>query len=208
MVYYVNAGIIPKDEGPEYSPYFEWLDGEIGKVALYDRTPDGGRVIVRLGAGRPLKPDYMPTKIKKVDPNRKPTPLLDVESWCGNFLANQTFKDILEELEPETHQFFPMEIFEKGEKIADYYWLNVCNRLDTFHPELTYPRNERGFWKPVQGEPSSVVFSTTAIGDHHAWTDKFAGSGGHGLYISDTFAARLQNANLTGLSFYKLEEQA
>ena len=199
MAYYVNSGIRPEDDEPEYSPYFEWLDGDFDKIELYDRTPDGGGVFVRLGSGRPLKPDHMPTAVRRIDPNRKPTPLLDVERWPSEFLVNQTFKDILEELEPETHQFFPMAIFENDEKIAEYYFLNVCNRLDTYHPELTYPRNERGFFKYKEGEPASVVFSTEAIGDHHAWIDKFAG-GGNGIFVSDAFAERLQKAGLTGMS--------
>ncbi|MDX8347941.1 hypothetical protein SLH49_08080 [Cognatiyoonia sp. IB215446] len=166
----------------------------------------GGR-FVKLKSGRPLKPDHMPTKVQRVDPNRKKVPLLDVENWCTHFFVNQIFKDILEELEPDTHQFFPMEIFQKDEKIDDYYWLNVCNRLDTFHPELTYPRNARGFWRPVDGEPSSYVFWTDAIGDHHAWIDKFAGSGRSGLFMSDTLVQRLQAAGLTGLSYHQ-EKQA
>ncbi|MBM7066840.1 imm11 family protein [Actibacterium sp. 188UL27-1] len=105
-------------------------------------------------------------------------------------------------MEPETHQFFPMEIFERKKKIADYYWLNVCNRLDTYHPELTYPRNERGFWKSVEGEPASLVYSMEAIGDHHMWVDKFAGP----TFMSDTFAARLQEAGLTGISYHRKEQ--
>jgi hypothetical protein len=148
----------------------------------------------------------MPTKIKRIDPNREPVPLLDVERWPSEYLVNQTFKDILEDLEPDTHQFFPMEIFQNDEMIAIYYLLNVCNRLDTYHPELTYPRNPRGFWKPVKGEPMSNVFSTEAIGNHHAWIDKFAGSGGSGLFMSDTLVAHLQAAGLTGLSYFQHEE--
>jgi hypothetical protein len=124
---------------------------------------------------------------------------LDVENWNAHFFVCQTFKDILDELEPDVHQFFPIEVIQAGEKITDYYWLNVCNRLDTYHPELTYPRNERGFFKYKEGEPASVVFSTEAIGDHHAWIDKFAG-GGNGIFVSDAFAERLQKADLTGMS--------
>ncbi|WP_081625843.1 imm11 family protein [Yoonia vestfoldensis] len=206
MAFYVNSGIRPEGQELEYNPYFQWLDGDFDKVDLYDRTQDGGGMIVRLGSGRPLKPDHMPTKIKRIDPNRKPVPLLDVERWPSKCLVNQTFKDILEEIEPDTHQFFPMEIFQNDEKIAHYYLLNVCNRLDTYHPELTYPRNARGFWKPVKGEPSSIVFSMEAIGNHHAWIDKFAGLGGSGVFMSDVLVERLQTAGLTGLSFHKKQE--
>ena len=141
----------------------------------------------------------MPTAAERFDPNRKPTPLLDVESLYGQFCVNQIFKDILEELEPDTHQFFPIEIFQKGNKIADYFWLNICNRLETYHPELTYPRNERGFYKPIKDEPSSIVYSTEAIVDHHMWIDKFQS----GPFISNVFAQRLIDAGLTGIGFHE-----
>ena len=199
MVYFVNPGIRPKEESPEYGDYFTWMNGDFDKVELYDRTPDGGGVIARFNTGRPLKPANMPTAAERFDPNKKPTPLLDVENLYGKFCINHVFKDILEELEPETHQFFPVEIFQKGAKIADYFWLNVCNRLETYHSDLTYPRNARGFYKPVKGEPSSIVFSTEAIGDHHMWIDKFQG----GPFISDVFAQRLQSAGLTGIGFHE-----
>ena len=196
MAYFVNPGIRPEDEQPEYSDYFKWMNGDFDRIELYDRTQDGGGLIVELQSGRPLKPDNMPTAIERFDPNRKPTPILDIERFYGQMSVTQVFKDILEELEPDTHQFFPVEVFQKGEKIADYFFLNVCNRLVTYLPELTYPRNARGFYKPVEGEPSSLVLSTEAIGDHHMWIDKFIG----GPFMSNEFVQRVQDAGLTGIS--------
>ncbi|WP_245541112.1 imm11 family protein [Yoonia vestfoldensis] len=206
MPYYVNAGIRPKDEKPMYGVYHKWIDGDFDKIALYDRTPDGGKLITEWNSGRPLKPDNMPTKTERHNGNNHPVPLLGVDSHSSCFFVNHKFKDILEELEPDTHQFFPIEVFEKGKKIADYFWLNVCNRLDTYHPELTYPRNARGFFKPVEGEAASRVFSKEAIGNHHAWIDKFAGAGGNGIFISNTFADRIKDAGLTGTSMHEFNE--
>ena len=110
--------------------------------------------------------------------------------------------DILEELEPGVHQFWPMELYIKNEKIGDAYWLNICNRLDTMHRKLTYPFNERGFWKPTKDNPGRLVFEVQKIGEHHAWHDKFRG----GTFISEEFAARLQAAGVTGLSYQHLEQ--
>jgi len=163
-------------------------------------------MITELNSGRPLKPDNIPTKAERHNGNNHPVPLLDVDRHASSFFVNHKFKDILEELEPDTHQFFPVELFEKEKEIADYYWLNVCNRLDTYHPELTYLRNARGFWKPVEGEPASLVFSKEAIGSHHAWIDKFAGAGANGIFISNTFADRTKDAGLTGLSMREKQE--
>ena len=42
MAYSVNSGIRPDNEKPEYSVYFDWIDGDFERIELYDRTPDGG----------------------------------------------------------------------------------------------------------------------------------------------------------------------
>ena len=202
MVYYVNAGIRSDDDKPLYGVYHNWLDGDFDKVDVIDRTPDGGGMIAGINSGRPVNPEHMPTKAERHNGNNHAVPLLDVDSHSGSFFVNHKFRDILEELEPGTHQFFPVEVFENGEKIADYYWLNICNRLDTYHPELTYPRNERGFFKPVAGQPASLVFSSEAIGSHHMWVDKFAGP----QFISNEFADRIMSAGLTGITMREKKE--
>ncbi|MEO1638018.1 MAG: DUF1629 domain-containing protein [Pseudomonadota bacterium] len=195
MAYSALSGIRPQDEDAEYSSYFEWLDGDWKKIDIYDASQDGGTVVTRFNSGRRMKPDFMPTKIKRVDPNSPRTPMLDVERFPSCFLVCKEFKDIVEEFEPGVHQFFPMEIFESGDKIADYYLFNICTRLDTLHPELTFPRDDRGFLRPVKGKPFARVFATAAIGDHHIYVDKFLG----GTLMSNAIGERLKQANLTGL---------
>ena len=76
-----------------------------------------GGLIVRLESGRPLKPDNMPTKARRIDPNRNPTPMLDFENKSSCFFVNRTFKDIVEELEPNTHQFSPLKFLKKIRKL-------------------------------------------------------------------------------------------
>lgn len=149
-----------------------------------------------------MKPDHMPTKLQRIGRGLGIFPLLDVDSFAGCLLVNQTFKDILEELEPGVHQFFPMEIFIKDEKVGDRYWLNICNRLDSYDRTRTYPLNERGFWKPTRENPGAQVFSVAAIGSHHAWHDKFE----PGTFISDTLAERLKAAGLTGITYQHFDQ--
>jgi len=204
MAYSAMPGIRPDNEDAEYSSYFEWLDGDSKRIDVYDRTPDGGKLITPFGSGRPIKPDHLPTKVNRVDPNKPRTPLLDVERLGSLFFVCQIFKDIVDEFEPDTHQFFPIELFELGEKVADYYLFNICTRLDTIHPELTFPRNARGFYKPVADEPSALVLSVDAIGDHHIWIDKFL----HTAKMSNGIAARFSEAGLTGLRLNGPIEQA
>jgi hypothetical protein len=82
----------------------------------------------------------------------------------------------------------------KTVKLADYWLVNICNRLDTYHP-LAIGRTERGFYSPHKlGIEGREVFSLDRIGRCHAWHDKFAS----GRCISDTFACLLPDAGLTG----------
>jgi hypothetical protein len=220
LVYHISGGNLIQKQ--HFAHWFKELDGDYKLVELEDSTQDeGGLVAAKWSAGRALKPDHMPTKLLRGGPWPEQSPLLDVESlYGGALLVNKQFKDILEELEPGTHRFFPMEVFvndhdpktwqpedgfydePKGKqtelkKVADYWLLNICNRLDTYHPD-TVGRNARGFYFPEDlGVEGRQIFSLEKIGNHHAWHDKFAG----GRFISDAFAARLKAAGLSGLSY-------
>ncbi len=225
MVYHIAGG--NQLGGGHFGHRFKALDGNPDLVELEDTTQDdGGLVAGTFSVGRPLKPDHMPTMLLRGGPGPEQSPLLDVDSWIGSMLlVKKTFKDILEELEPNVHRFFPMEVFvndhdpktwqpedgfydePKGKKtklvkVADYWLFNICNRLDTYHPD-TAGRNDRGFYKPEKlGVEGRQVFSIEKLGNHHAWHDKFA----HGRFISDAFAARLQAAGLTGLSYQHFDQ--
>lgn len=195
MVYYFGGGKYG-DEDPDPMPYF-LAEGDFQNTRVVDKTPDGGRLIVAKNTGRPMALDNIPTVVSRGGPSLEKVPLLDVNSVYSGTMVNQTFKDILEELEPSVHQFFPMAVMNKGEKIADHYWLNICNRLDAIDKTKTYPLDDRGFWNPKRGEPSAIVFSLDAIGDRHIWHDKFV----EGTFVSEEFLKRLREAGLTGLSY-------
>lgn len=200
MVYHIAGGqwdhsVDVKDE----HSWIEVLQGDIQNIELVDPTPDEGGLITRTGwtVGRPMKTEGMPTKVARKGVGLQVKPLLDVENFFGQFLVNDTVKDIIEALEPGVHQFFPMELYVDGELQRIDYFFNICNRLDTMDGEKTFPLNARGFWKPKKGEPSALVFSTAKIGDHHAWRDKFK----TGAFISDRLADAMQAAEVTGLSY-------
>lgn len=225
MVYHIAGG--NQLGGGYFGHHFKELDGNPDLVELEDKTQDEGHLVAGTwNVGRPLKPDHMPTRLLRGGPGPEQSPLLDVDSlYGGALLVNQTFKNILEELEPGVHRFFPMAVYVKNHdpatwqpedgfydepegnktklvKVADYWLFNICNRLDTYHPD-TVGRNARGFYKPKQlGVEGKEVFSAAKIGKHHAWHDKFA----HGRFISDAFATRLQAARLTGLSYQYCEQ--
>ena len=214
MPYFIIGGVAPEEESfaqkeRRGNSQFVNLDGDFDRIRLIDQTQDDGRR-VRKGApnvGRSLLPDHIPTKLEREPWNLRLLPLLDVERyWGGNLLVPQQFKDILEELEPDVHQFWPMEIYVKGEQVDLKYWFIACNRISALSREHCYPPlHERGFWRPSpigKRENDRVAFSKAAIGDRHAWVDKHFSD----RYFSNTFAERLQKLDLTGLRFSKNEE--
>ncbi|WP_057465039.1 DUF1629 domain-containing protein [Pseudovibrio sp. POLY-S9] len=204
MPFHITGGKQPETDDSTTS--FVALDGDQKQIRLVDPTPDGGALIMSgdMEAGRPILPDHVPTKLERINCSIKTRPLLDFNWWISNtLLVPQAFKDILEELEPNTHQFFPMDYFEGADKIGEGYLFIFCKRLDTLHDTACWPeRNERGFIpRPPRGEKVKIVYSKDKIAGHHAWVDKF----NMGRCISDEFAERLQALNLTGLNYNPMQ---
>ena len=130
-------------------------------------------------------------------------------------IVPETFRAILEELEPGVHQFFPLTLewkdgtpIERGAgrgRSPDgnvRYWFNPCNRIDGVDPvNTTWLRS--AIWKSLNpnlapGEEPKLVFSRALVGDRHAWIEKLIA---HSLplYISTAFGDRLRETNVTGL---------
>ncbi|KZL26686.1 imm11 family protein [Pseudovibrio sp. Ad37] len=199
MPFHITGGKQPGTDDSTTS--FDALNGDEDTIRLVDPAPDGGALVMTgdMEAGRPILPDHVPTKLERLNGSIKTRPLLDFNRWNGITLVPQAFKDILEELEPNTHQFFPMEYFEGSSKIGEGYLFIFCKRLDTLHDTACWPeRDDQGFIRrPPRGEKVKIVFSKEKIAGHHAWVDKF----NMGRRISDEFAARLQALNLTGLNY-------
>jgi Immunity protein family (Imm11) len=76
------------------------------------------------------------------------------------------------------------------------YFFNICNRLDTMDRERATAKEKGLFWDPSTGD---YVFDKTAIGDRHAWKDKFLHPG---LFLSDAVKSELEAAKLTGIIFH------
>ncbi|WP_232820846.1 DUF1629 domain-containing protein [Thalassobius sp. I31.1] len=215
MAYFITGGHWTEEQEIKYinmlgNLQISALDGNADKIGLVDATPDDGTRIISSAywVGRPIKSDGIPTKLERKPWDLKRIPLLDVETYLsGTLLVPQSFKDLMEELEPDVHQFWPMDIYVKGECVARKYWFIACNRLRTLHPTACWPPlNERGFWDPTpdmnERQNDRRVFSTEAIGSHHAWVDKAENL----CLFSDVFAERLMGLGLTGLCFRKADE--
>lgn len=190
---------------------YECLDGDLERVMLLDPTPDEGGKPTVIGSGRALSSDHVPTRVKWLDRKRLPMgdlsggPLLNVSARA---------KALVESLEPNRHQFMPVEFLDiQGGHLEDRWFMVVCNRLDTVDRE-----NVRGFllwrgrkWYPISDylrsmpdeipigydvdQPSELVFNKTQIGDAHLWVDRHLTGG---ILVSDEFDRAYVAGALTG----------
>lgn len=174
----------------------KYLDGDTSKISYVDTTPERGEnpffQAGRLYSGRPVFPDFVPTKLKW---NSKRNPPPDVLMHDGLILVSEEFKDVVEELESNVHQFFPIEVvFKDGGFARQMYFFNICNRLDTVDRERATVKFDAG-WLIHSGE---FVFSLDLIDGRHIWIDKFIVEG---RLVSDEFKLRVEKAELTGITF-------
>jgi len=220
MVYHMSGGNTDYDPslGGLPSMTFQEMDGDFSKVFIVDPTRDGGGWFSggSRHIGRPVIVDgNIPTKLKRGGPNVKRAKLLDVNRKTGGLdLVCQKFKDIVEEFEPDIHQFFPMEYYDaKGkEKIGEGFWMIICQRLDTLHDTLCFPpRNEKGFmdefnevYKNRDKALDRMVFSKEKVVGHHMWHDKFVA--GPANLFSDELGSRLIEADFSGLVYTHYQE--
>ncbi|NJM83266.1 MAG: hypothetical protein HC844_12935 [Tabrizicola sp.] len=178
-------------------------------MELIDASQDEGRLISATNPvqGRTITGKNVPTKLERMGPTLEEYPLLDVITyWSGNLLVCKAFRDLLEEMEPGVHQFFPMELLVNGSKVATYHWFVCCTRIATMSREHCYPPlDERGFFRPSpigQNQNDRVVLSRDKIGAHHAWHDKFYGR----TMFSNVFAERLFSFGLSGIRAFQFPE--
>lgn len=214
---------------PRYAPdlssiswVMHWLDGDEKKVEMVDTTPDGGISInsfitYHFLSGRPVKPDHMPTKLYPTV-KRKHFPDYFTGAGRGTVVSDK-FRTIVEALEPDTHQFFPVQIVSKNQKThyADMFIMIICNRLDTVHAEKTnwylhndamWVRRSRNRQDPNRAEwegKDRLVLSSEKIGSHHLWIDKYMDPM-DGLLISNVLKEALEAADLLDVEFYEVEE--
>lgn len=130
--------------------------------------------------------------------------LVDLQKEAGHFLVSGRMRDVIEALEPGVHQFQPVElIWKDGSHAADFFWFNICNRVDGMDREkTTHPFNERiGIWSFVEGRKYVVSLKQTA--GFHAWIDSRLTSGS--VFVSEDFKAAMAASEVTGIGFNTFE---
>lgn len=131
---------------------------------------------------------------------------------AGIYLVNEALKTIIERLEPEVHQFFPIEIRTPHNKIKiypePYYIFVISQYLDSFSAK----NSDDSFYR-VSGNRyrhdetkeamTSLAFSKAAIGKAHLWLER----GFHDLIcLSDQLEAEIITAGLRFPKHYRMKE--
>ncbi len=117
---------------------------------------------------------------------------------AGNLCVRSRVKLIVESVEPNCHQFFPIELFfKKGERIdGDFYLLNICTLLSSIIPEQSDfdkifreygegdERKTFEFWMPRSrvGQPDHQVLQRSIVAGKHLWRESLTTNR---LYFSD-----------------------
>lgn len=199
MVWTVGVGTIKGVE--RVDQHTVAVDGDRKKLEFVDdKHEDGRQPRASYGdSGKALKNINIPTlfKVEGVSPTKQT--LADITYAGGvRMLVPKLFKDIVEDFEPDVHQFFPATIIHRNKPIADRYIFNICNRLDTVNRNLTVPEMPVGtLYKGISGtEGHKFVHDVKAIASFHAWHEKFRS----GTYFSDELYQAIQGSGLTGLS--------
>lgn len=160
-----------------------------------------------LSNGYPVKGDAAPKKMLWDGNGRKMPDILLYQHYA----VSDRLKCLIEEFEPDVHQFFPVQVYEDKnlENATEYYWLNVCNRIDSVDRENTtyewaISYTGRGFWDRGTARDARVVFSREKTRPYHLWVDTYLAINSH-FFVSDEFAKQAEAADFLGLVLTKQE---
>lgn len=189
-------------------------DANWNLIFEYDRDPDLLYYTDVVRNGGPLHPRdeaTLPAEIRIVRAQYWPDLV-----YAGRFLiVTQAVHDILQELEPDAHQFFPLQVLDVTGTAPEQVFLLHCttriqpvitNRSDVKITPPKPPKIIRGktitftrrlsFTKEL--EPTFVL-DKTVVADHHLWTGPLGGL--TSLYfVSQAFKRKLEGLKL-GVTF-------
>lgn len=151
-----------------------------------------------LSLGLPVGTRRLRTKARQINVRKR---LPDIFVMPGLNAVSQRFRDLVEEFEPGTHQFFPLELsYKNGTPVEEpFFVFNCCVSLDSllvrrsevawynFNDPLTSPRLNV-LWRHRN------VLSRPAITGHHIWCSLRLRVAG--LYVSDAFHNQMKRRKI------------
>ncbi len=207
-VYTIYADRTKEQETANDEPAPTLLDGdfknafpigvEFHPITKSARLEDGTRVkATDAYQGVPVEMSGLPKQVRFEGRKRE---LVDLQKEAGHFLVSTKMRDAIEALEPGIHQFQPVALtWKDGAHAADYFWFNVCNRVDGMNKEQkTHPFNEQvGKWSFVEGRKYIVSLQQTA--GKHIWIDSRVPNSS--VFVSADFMGAMAAAGVTGIGY-------
>lgn len=197
MAYYVSVMLsdryVPTITGGKDLILKEWVnDRRFSQFGFHGRRFEASE----------LKDEFLLTSRHKI--------LYDLFPINGVWSCSIELKSLIEELEPNVHQFFPIRILRKngglitrenGRSINGQYFLFNCMQLiDAILPEKSdrsylniFPSGAIGFRRAEY-----IFLSKQLIAGKHVWCGDRHSSGGAYVFMSDALMGRIKQAKLKG----------
>lgn len=149
-----------------------------------------------LSLGDPVDPATVP----RIGQAKRGKKMPDVCPMPGLNAVSSRFRDLVEELEPNVHQFFEIELREQGGTPipGQYYTFNCPRRIDTIlanESTLGWEEMRNGMPRPKLPHRDFSI-SRPARAGAHIWCENFLRV--MGIMVSDQFAAEVKKRELTG----------
>jgi hypothetical protein len=170
-------------------------------LRLKDPTPDGGANIPTSpgDSGRPVLPGSV-AKVVQFPANRK---IQDLEALF-QYTVSERLKDLIEEIEPEVHQFVKVKFVSKSSKVLENRWFwQICNRIDSIYGSRSGWHMDRGIWLHPASSPP--IFDNTKIGSAQFWREKHYNTG---MMLSEEAVARFNENDISGFQIKPYETRS
>ena len=146
----------------------------------------------------PFDEALIPKKLRVV----RGTPDWDFCAQTGvAYAVSQRFKDLIEGIEPEVHEFVPFELYDKQSKKIErsYFFWRIRVQLDAVTPELgglkMLGSGPSHGWSMVPGGQDRLAVRKERIAGHAAWYDiRYINQ----IFVSDRVLAGLEAQKLKG----------
>lgn len=159
----------------------------------------------------PLDTTYLPTK-KEVTPNSgsnkdffKYLPCFAAGGGV-HYMVCETFKQLVEELEPGVHRFFPIDLYgPDGKLYSRRYYFQILNRVAFLDKERSDFDVSRGVMEMGNIGYGPIYYDHQAVEGLHLWRDRYYGR--NGVFVSDELAQRIMEANLKGVQLNLVKDR-
>ena len=160
--------------------------------------------------GEKISKKRLPTRARQLSSHKQLPHFFGVDTSPA---VSETFKNIVEGLEPDVHQFFPFEVIGKAGKLLDrpFFQINVLSKIDAIIPEKSNVywslATTLGTYVLRQGSgPIQLTLRRDMIAGHHLWlADKQYSTSD--MFFSDDLMNAVKAANIKGLHAHRLAEE-